>query len=228
MPQRSLRCHIRSRTLRALTSIGQIIEDRKCAETAKVSSNTRIAYNYSYGNLAREVGRFPETGNYTTIQIKDLAQPHPLGFVVSGPLTDLLQTAARGFGPSGARWRRQKRRTRRSGQAGAGASKELIVFPGPDPDRAPVAALRRPFQPHSLAPARARAHWSRLGSCRGRRPRQRGPKALSEGTARNQRGPFSPVLKGPMPRQGLASRANRSAVAAFCGKSLRRGFPRTP
>src|SRR3546814_10299251 len=55
--------------LRALTVAAQAIEDRKCAETAKVHPDARILYNHAHGDLAREAGRFPVTGNNTTIAV---------------------------------------------------------------------------------------------------------------------------------------------------------------
>ena len=52
---------------RALTVEAQAIEGRKCAETAKVHPDARFVYNSAHGDLARKAGRFPVTGNYTTI-----------------------------------------------------------------------------------------------------------------------------------------------------------------
>ena len=51
---------------RALTVAAQAIEGRKCAETAKVHPDLRIVYNFAYGVLAGEAGRFSLVGNYTT------------------------------------------------------------------------------------------------------------------------------------------------------------------
>jgi len=77
---------------RALIVAVQAIDGRKCAETAKVHPDLRIVYNLGYGVLADEAGRFPVTGNYTTIHktptglgwgffLPDRAKAHVFGVV---------------------------------------------------------------------------------------------------------------------------------------------------